>query len=384
MLAILTALAALSLVVTFAAYRAVLRKLLQPSPLPNDSPGVSILKPLKGNDDELRENLLAFTQLDYPNYEILCGSEDPDDPALAVARSVQRENPQCAMQVLAGADFGALNPKVRVLAFLAPRARNDWILVSDSNVRPRRDYLSALFGCQERTGADLVHSVLAGVGERSIGAVLENLHMSSWVVGAVCLADASGHPCVIGKSMLMRRSRLDALGGFAAVRDVLAEDYVLGRMFVDAGHRVELSSHVLPTQSTERSLASYLNRHVRWGQLRRRLSAVGFVAELLLNPTPWLLAVLAWADARGLQLAAVGGVIAKAAGDAWLTGRLRGKTFAWTHLVWVPAKDLLTFGMWCVSSVRTRVVWRGHHLRIGPGTRLEPVARPLGTAASRA
>src|SRR5690606_6072444 len=103
------------------------------------------------------------------------------------------------------------------------------------NVRPKPDYLSALVGLQRRTGAALVHSVLAGVGERSAGATLENLHMSSWVVGAVCLADASNHPCVIGKSMLMRRSQLDSLGGFDAVRDVLAEDYVLGRMFVDAG-----------------------------------------------------------------------------------------------------------------------------------------------------
>jgi ceramide glucosyltransferase len=39
-----------------------------------------------------------------------------------------------------------------------------------------------------------------------------------------------GRDFVVGKSMALRRSDLDALGGFEAVKDVLAEDWVMGRM----------------------------------------------------------------------------------------------------------------------------------------------------------
>lgn len=346
-------------------------------------PGVSILKPLKGEDDELYENLTAFTKLHYDTYELLCGAEDPSDPALAVARRVQRENPNCSVRVFSGAAWAGLNPKVRVLAALAPQAHHDWILISDSNVRPRPDYLSALVACQERTGAGLVHSVLGGAGELSAGAILENLHMNSWVVGAVCLADASGHPCVIGKSMLLRRSDLAALGGFEAVRDVLAEDYILGQTFARAGHRVELSAHVLPTLSTQRSLACYVNRHVRWGQLRRRLSLAGFVGELLFNPTPWLLA-LAVLGSPVVQLVSGAGVAVKVGADLLLTARLRGATPSARLIPWVLAKDLLTMAMWMVSAVRTRVTWRGNQMRIGPGTRLLPMGSLLEAAESQA
>lgn len=392
MLAAITALAALSVLVTIHAYLAVWRKVRAgdvhqlPRSETTSLEGISILKPLKGADDELYENLVAFAQLDYPCYEVLFGAEDPDDPALAVARRVQRRHPERRIRVLSGAAWSGLNPKVRVLSHLAPRAEHDWILVSDSNVRPRAGYLRDLMACQRRTGASLVHSVLAGTGARSVGAVLENLHMNSWVVAAVCFADALSHPCVIGKSMLMRRSRLASLGGFGAVRDVLAEDYLIGRMFASAGDGVTLSSHVLPTLSIDRSLDSYLNRHVRWGQLRRRLSLLGFVGELLLNPTPWLVlvALLGPPPLAGVALLAIG---AKIASDALLSRLLSGSALPLRHLPWILVKDLSTLLMWAVSALRTSVVWRGNRMRIGAGTRLTsdrqvPTARGVEAGGS--
>lgn len=375
MLTAITILSAFAFLITAHAYvtawRTVRRdRAAPPSGAADDPlPGVSILKPLKGADDQLYDNLIAFTALDYPLYEVLLGAEDPDDPALVVARRVQQEHPQRALRVLSGADWDALNPKVRVLSYLAPRAEHDWILVSDSNVRPAADYLRALIQCQRRSGASMVHSVLAGTGARRIGAVLENLHMNSWVVAAVCFADALAHPCVIGKSMLMRRSQLEALGGFGAVRDVLAEDYLLGRAFVAAGLRVVLSNHVLPTLSTDRSITSYLNRHVRWGQLRRRLSVAGFLGELLLNPTPWLLLLMGLGPPSTVMLAGLA-LAAKVTGDLLLHRLLVGQVLPLRHWPLILVKDLSTLVMWSVSALRTRVLWRGNEMRIGSGTRL--------------
>src|SRR5579859_7241851 len=96
---------------------------------------VSILKPLRGIDDGLAENLESFAGLEYPEYEILLGAEDPLDPALPLARAFARRHPERRIEVLVCDRSTALNPKVRVLETLAARARYDLLLVSDSNVR---------------------------------------------------------------------------------------------------------------------------------------------------------------------------------------------------------------------------------------------------------
>src|SRR5262245_18860088 len=56
-------------------------------------PSVSILKPIAGTDEELRENLETFANLDYPDYEILLGIADPDDSAVPIVRAFIASHP---------------------------------------------------------------------------------------------------------------------------------------------------------------------------------------------------------------------------------------------------------------------------------------------------
>jgi ceramide glucosyltransferase len=387
----LLCLGALSLTVTLANHFALRRLLARRTDAGRGhAPAVSVLKPLKGLDDGLYENLASFARQEYPEFELVCGSPDRDDPAIGVVERLKAEFPGVPVSVAVCERPIGRNPKVNTLASLLAAARHEHVLISDSNVRVATGYLRDTVAELADPRVGLVTNPIAGVGERTVGAAFENAHLGGFVAGAVAGAALfAGRPIVIGKSMLFRRRDLEALGGLRAVRHVLAEDYVLGRRFERAGHRVAISPHAIATVNETWPVGRFVARHLRWGQLRRRIAPAAYLAEPLLNPVPWLAALAAAGvsglslgplSSAGLVIAAAAGTVAKVASDALLVRRLRGIPLAPTYLALVPLKDLLVAAIWAVAAFRRTVEWRGTPLRIGPGSRL---LRPRAPAPRR-
>src|SRR5271166_6819722 len=94
---------------------------------------ISILKPLKGIDPEIYESFRSHCLQDYPEYEIIFGVSDPNDPAVASVRKLQLEFPQRAIRLVVCEKSLGTNVKVSNLAQMLPHARNELLIVNDSD-----------------------------------------------------------------------------------------------------------------------------------------------------------------------------------------------------------------------------------------------------------
>lgn len=336
-------------------------------------PPVSILKPLKGVDDRLLDNLAGFCRLDYPEYEIVFCVQGSSDPALRVVRKVKEMHPGRDVSIVVSDCREGLNPKVNNMIRGYAAARHPFVMISDSNVAPDAGYLREAVSHFRDPGVGMVTHLVRGVGAKTPGARLENQHLNSFVLPSVCLLDRMfSIPCVVGKSMLMRRADLDALGGLRGVKDHLAEDYILGERFRRAGKKVVVSSVPVDTVNAYRTVREFLSRHARWNRMRLSIAGPAYFAELFANPVGLALPMVAAAGADPSALRIAGLIVAaKAAMDLGLFLALGDRSSArWAFLG--PARDLLAFGLWFSAFVSRTVEWRGQTLRITRGSRLVP------------
>lgn len=352
-------------------------------PAPERAEPVTVLKPLCGADDALESNLASFFLLEHPAYELVFGVQGEHDPAGQVVRRLRELHPNVRCRLVIHTGGRGLNPKVDNLRAMLEHGSHDLVVVSDSNVAVRPDYLTALQDSFSAPGVGLVTSPIVGVGERSLGAVLENLQLAGTIAGSVAASALMGRTLVVGKSMMFRRSVLERLGGLGAVANLLAEDYVIGRMFRLAGYRVRLSPQPVLNVVQTATLAGFIRRHLRWSMLRTRLKPLAYPLEPLANPltlavlAPWL-GMGAWPVWLGVGLSMARD------GLCWL--RLRGPRGLAAALPWSPVKDLLLLLIWVTAPFRRHVGWRGNRLRLSAGTWLyaeHPMSEPSPARCER-
>ena len=354
---------------------------------------ISVLKPLKGDDPELYENLASFARQNYPCFELVLGCEDPLDPALRVAFRLARDFPDVAIKVVSGGRQIGQNPKVNNLSHIARSARYEHFLISDADVRVGSGYLRAVAAemLDERVG--LVSNVIAASSAGSAAARVESLHVNTFIARSVCGAEIlAGKECVIGKSMLFRRSDLDRLGGLAAAKDVLAEDYAIANLFSSAGYRVALSPYAVRTMNAPRPARDLFARHVRWSQMRRHLIPHLYWGEALMMPTLWFVAVLVvlclhpgsaeWA--RPVEALCLAALAVLGISDVLLVHDLTGQRLDPRWALLGPLRDVAAFAAWVEGAFRRTVVWRGNVFTIGTGSTLTPHQVPVADGSQDA
>ncbi|MCU0887023.1 MAG: bacteriohopanetetrol glucosamine biosynthesis glycosyltransferase HpnI [Rubritepida sp.] len=337
---------------------------------------VSLLKPLHGDEPRLARNLAAaLAQRHAAPFEVLFGTARAEDAARPVAAAAVAASATPARLFVTGAPLGP-NRKISQLLHLAAAARHPWLVIGDSDLAAPPGWLTALSAPLEDPGVGLVTALWVGVpgdgGPWSRLAVMgTNWHFVPFAAFGEALGQARG---VYGPSMAIRAETLAAIGGFERFLPLLADDYALGEAVRAAGLRVALAP-VLPGQVLhERSFASLWAHELRWARTIRLVRPGGHLGLAFTQPLPFALAALALAPGVA-TLALLGLVLAARLALARGMDRATGAA-GWRRLLWLPARDLLTFAVWLAAFARGGVAWRGERFTLAADGRMAGAGGP--------
>jgi ceramide glucosyltransferase len=336
---------------------------------------VSVLKPLCGEDPELYENLLSFCRQDHSAFQVVFGVQDPHDPAISVASRVTAALPTADLALVIEGGRRGGNLKVANLQNMLPAARHPVIVIADSDMRVRPDYLAAVTAPLADPATGLVTCLYRGVAVDGLWSRLAAQHINHGFLPQAVVAALLGkrYGC-FGATIALRRETLDAVGGLGAIADALADDYALGAAVRRLGLKVVLSPYIVDNIIAEPSLGALFRHELRWARTIRLIAPAGFIGSVVTQPMILALAALAMdvtPSAGGALLAAA--LLCRALMVRMVDRALRLPS---TPLWLVPGRDLLSFAVFAASFFTRRVAWRDRTFRIGPKGQLLDGDRP--------
>jgi ceramide glucosyltransferase len=326
---------------------------------------ISILKPIRGRDPEFYEAIRSHAAQDYPEFEILFGLSDPEDPALEDIQRLQAEFPRVPITICRVSTTAA-NTKAGVLVELARRARHPVLLVNDSDIRVPAGYLRAVAAPLSDPDVGLVTCLYRASGA-SWATRAEALGIATEFAPSVLVARLLGvAEFALGSTMVFRAEDLRAIGGFEAVAEYLADDYQLGRRINGLGRRIEFAPVVVETGLGSGSWGDVWRHQVRWSRTIRVSRTSGYYGYVVTHATLWALVAFGagawWAGALALTARMAAGVLV---GRAVLGDRRVGPD-CWM----IPWRDMFGFAVWVAGLFGNEVLWRGKRLRLSQDGRI--------------
>jgi ceramide glucosyltransferase len=352
-------------------------------------PGLSLLKPLHGDEPELETRLEGFFQQDYPNYEILFCARDNADAGLQVARRVAERYPRVAVQFLTTGEPAYTNAKVSSLELMGLAATSDIFVISDSDVRVGPAYLREVAAPFSNPGVGMVTCLYRGVANgKGFWSRLEAIAMSIEMAAGVLVAERiEGMQFALGPTMAVRRACVEEIGGFGTLGRYCADDFVLGNRIAPRGHQVVLSQHVIDHVILNEDLEESVKHQVRWMKSTRFSRPKGHLGTALTYSMPFALLACASSIALGLPrlgLAAMAwSVITRMVLAAVVGGMVVEEANLARTVLLYPLRDLIGFGFWAASYASNKILWRGEVFELlGDGVMRryvpEPASNPIG------
>lgn len=326
------------------------------------APSVTILKPVHGDEVGLFENLVSFCEQDYAGpVQIVFGVSSPTDAAVGVIERLRATYPDRWIELVIDASVTGSNPKVANLINMSSRVAHDIVVLADSDIRVRRDYLSRLVGALER-GASAVTCPYYGISTGGLWSRLAQMTIDShFLPGVVVGARLKlSQPC-LGSTIALRRRSLQAIGGFEPLADCLADDYVLGELLNARAEPVSVLPFAVGHVCGELSFGELWRHELRWALTIRTIDPIGYLGWVVTHPFP--LALFAWALGGGWAAIWLG-LAALVCRVLMIFAIERGYGLP-RHPYWlIPVRDLLSFAIFVSGFVARDVSWRGHHYEL--------------------
>ena len=356
-----------AIVYSFLQIIAAFRYLTVRAPALQNSPSISILKPLAGLDLDLESNLRTFFEQDYPSFEILFAVRSESDPAIQVVSRLQREYSGVPSRLLITGEPAYANAKVFSLEHMLEAAANDLVVMSDSDIRVTRDLLHTVAAEFQDDHVGVATCPYRAVAGPSFWSRLEATGMNTDFWGGALVARMlEGMRFAVGPTIVARRRVLQSIGGFARLKDYLAEDFVIGKFAAEAGHGVVLSSYVIEHHIGKATLRENIAHRLRWARSTRRSRPAGYVGQIFTMPIPLAMIVCAFMPKLWpvLPIAAVlRGIAAYMVSAQVLRARV-----SWGLL---PVEDVIGFCFWIAGFFGNVISWRGRRYRLYADGRFE-------------
>ncbi len=333
-------------------------------------PPVSILKPLKGTDPDIYESFRSHCLQDYPEYEIVFGVSDADDPAVASVQQLQREFPDRAIRLVVSSNKLGANVKVSNLEQMLAAAQFEHLIVNDSDIRVEPNYLRRVISPLLDKRVGMVTCLYRGVAASTLGSQLESIGISSDFCAGVLVARQleGGVRFGLGSTLAFRRSDLDRIGGFRSIVDYLADDYELGRRIAGLGLQVVLSEVVVETHLPAYDLRGFLAHQLRWARGVRDTRAGGYIGLLSTYGLFWGLFGLIVSGAAPWAWATVGVIVLLRLAVALVVGVVVVEDRSLLRRLWLlPVRDLVAVAVWVASFAGHTVTWRGDRFELKNG-----------------
>ena len=338
-------------------------------------PPVSVLKPVHGVDARMWENIESFFRQDYPSYEIIFAADEADDPALPLVREICAKYPNIPTKIMVTGQPPWPNAQNYCFHCMTDVAKYDILVTSDSDVEVAPNYLREVVPPLLDPKVGAVTCVFRGKNAGGLWGAVDAIGQSVEFTAGVVIANLlEGMKFGLGPTIAVRKDSLAAMGGFAAAREYLSNDFVVGNFINKAGYEIVLSSHVVDHISPTMSFHRMWERQLRWAMGTRYSRPKGHIGSGLTFAAPFgilgligsLLSGHVW---LGVVLLAIA-VFSRMA-ECWIIGWwAAGDREALRWIPIYPLRELHGFIIWCASYLSKRSLWRDNNYELLEGGRL--------------
>ncbi|MBM4125089.1 MAG: glycosyltransferase [Nitrospira sp.] len=344
------------------------------SPFPGGVwPQVTVLKPVYGLEKNLQENLRSICLQDYPDYQVVFSAQRQDDPAIPLLQEIQREFGAARVTVVVKNIQAGMNGKVNNLMGGLTEAKHEILVISDSDILLKADYLKTVVAPLADPAVGAVNPLFKAIRADRWYEKLELLSMNADFIPSAVFAHMTGAAdFCMGQSIAMRRETLEAIGGLESLGEYLVEDYEIGRRIRRSGKKMAILPYFIEAVVDLKSVSQWWSHQVYWDQNTRVARPGGFFATVLTRSVPFALlyAILRLGDPIGVGVFAVAFSVRHITVAAIL-GAFRDREGV-RNLGLLPLRDLLGLVSWALAFTQRTVIWRGAEFVLTRNGRLIP------------